>query len=68
MGPPETTERVGAAFVPRYLELLASGGSEAPNVRLARLGVDVTDPSFWELGLRLLGGMVMEAEGLAARL
>jgi oligoendopeptidase F len=59
---------VGPAFVPRYLELLAAGGSEAPHHLLARLGVDVTDPGFWELGLRLLGGMVSEAEELAGRL
>jgi oligoendopeptidase F len=58
----------GAAFVPRYLDLLAAGGSEAPHVLLGRLGVDVTDPQFWELGLRLLGDMVAEAEELAARL
>ena len=32
---------------------------------IARLGVDVTDPGFWELGLRLLGDMVGEAEDLA---
>jgi oligoendopeptidase F len=56
----------GAAFVPRYLELLQSGGSEAPHVLLAKLGVDVNDPAFWELGLRLLGDMVGEAESLAA--
>jgi oligoendopeptidase F len=55
----------GKAFVPRYLELLASGGSDAPHVLLARLGVDVTDPGFWELGLRLLDDMVGEAERLA---
>ncbi len=58
----------GPAFVPRYLELLAAGGSEAPHVLLARLGVDVTDPGFWELGLRLLGDMVAEAETLAERI
>jgi oligoendopeptidase F len=58
----------GAAFVPKYLELLASGGSAAPHVLLARLGVDVNDPGFWELGLRLLDDMVSEAEGLAAQL
>jgi oligoendopeptidase F len=58
----------GPAFVPLYLELLARGGSEAPHVLLGRLGVDVTDPAFWELGLRLLGDMVSEAEELAARL
>jgi oligoendopeptidase F len=58
----------GQAFVPRYLGLLSAGGSEAPHVLLARLGVDVTDPGFWELGLRLLDDMVSEAERLAAEL
>jgi oligoendopeptidase F len=37
-------------------------------VLLAKLGVDVTDPSFWELGLRLLTEMVADAERLAAAL
>jgi oligoendopeptidase F len=58
----------GPAFVPRYLGLLSSGGSDAPHVLLGRLGVDVTDPGFWELGLRLLGDMVRQAEEMAARL
>jgi oligoendopeptidase F len=58
----------GEAFVPKYLELLSSGGSEAPHVLLAKVGVDVTDPKFWELGLKLLGDMVTEAEQLAAQL
>ncbi len=55
----------GDRFVPRYLELLASGGSDAPHVLLAKLDVDVNDPQFWELGLRLLSEMVAEAEKLA---
>jgi oligoendopeptidase F len=55
----------GPAFVPKYLQLLSSGGSDAPHILLAKLGVDVTDPNFWELGLRLLGEMVADAEKLA---
>jgi oligoendopeptidase F len=55
----------GPAFVPRYLDLLSSGGSDAPHKLLAKMGVDVNDPGFWELGLRLLGDMVREAERLA---
>jgi len=58
----------GTAFVPKYLELLSSGGSESPPKLLAKLGVDITAPTFWELGLRLLGDMVSEAETLAGRL
>jgi oligoendopeptidase F len=55
----------GEAFVPKYLDLLAAGGSDAPDRLLAKLGVDVNDPGFWELGLRLLEDMVTEAEQLA---
>jgi oligoendopeptidase F len=58
----------GAAFVPRYLELLAAGGSEAPPVLLARVGLDITDPGFWDGGLALLASLVDEAERLAASL
>src|SRR6185312_11758558 len=58
----------GSSFIPKYLDLLSSGGSDAPDVLLAKLGVDVADPSFWQLGLRLLGDMVSEAEGLADQL
>lgn len=56
----------GPAFVPRYLELLSAGGSEAPHVLLGKLGMNVNDPAFWELGLHLLGEMVAEAEKLAS--
>jgi oligoendopeptidase F len=56
----------GAAFVPRYLALLRAGGSDAPAALLRPLGLDVTDPAFWEGGLTVLGEMVEEAERLAA--
>ncbi len=56
----------GAAFVARYLELLAAGGSEAPAALLTRVGLDVRDPRFWDGGLSLLEELVAEAERLAA--
>ena len=55
----------GEAFVPRYLELLAAGGSDTPQALLSRMGIDVSDPSFWDGGLALLEDMVTEAEALA---
>lgn len=58
----------GPAFVPKYLELLLSGGSESPPKLVAKLGLDIEDPGFWGLGLKLLDGMVGEAEKLAASL
>ena len=44
----------GRSFVPRYFELLASGGSDSPERLVARLGLDVTRPEFWETGLRVV--------------
>jgi oligoendopeptidase F len=55
----------GDAFVPRYVELLAAGGSDSPAALLSRIGLDVTDPSFWAGGLTLLEELVTEAEQLA---
>ena len=61
----QKSKEEGPSFVPKYLELLAAGGSDAPDRLLGRLGVDVNDPQFWEQGLKLLGSMVAEAETLA---
>jgi oligoendopeptidase F len=55
----------GNAFVPRYIELLSAGGSESPEKLLARVGVSINDPNFWQGGLDLLREMVEEAVGLA---
>jgi oligoendopeptidase F len=52
--------------VPRYLDVLRAGGSDEPPRLLAKLGVDVADPKFWDGGLALLGELVAEAETLAA--
>ena len=58
----------GARFVPAYLDLLGAGGSDSPPALLAKLGADINDPQFWDLGLRLLAGMVSEAEELASKI
>ncbi|MGH7801764.1 MAG: M3 family oligoendopeptidase [Thermodesulfobacteriota bacterium] len=58
----------GNVFVPRYIELLSSGGSDAPEKLLARVGVDITDPNFWQGGLDLLREMVNEAVALVDEL
>jgi oligoendopeptidase F len=54
----------GDAFVPRYIELLSAGGSDKPEKLLERIGVNITDPEFWQGGLDLLREMVYEAEEL----
>jgi oligoendopeptidase F len=55
----------GAPFVDEYLEFLAAGGSTRPDELVRRLGMDITDPGFWDAGLRILEGMVTEVERLA---
>jgi len=55
----------GDSFVPRYLDLLRAGGSQSPEVLLARLDIDITDPAFWSGGLALLEDMVDQAQELA---
>ncbi len=57
----------GDKFVPRYIGLLSSGGSESPPNLLSRVGVDIDDPGFWQGGLDLLRDMVSEGFELAGK-
>lgn len=61
----EKYEQEKEAFVPKYMDMLSRGGSESPVDLLARLGIDLNDVHFWDLGLRQLGRMVDEVEKLA---
>jgi oligoendopeptidase F len=53
-------------FVDDYLEFLAAGGSTRPDELVRHIGMDITDPGFWDAGLKILDGMVSEVERLAA--
>src|SRR6202165_168072 len=55
----------GPDFVEDYLEFLAAGGSTRPDELVKRIGLDITDPGFWDAGLKILDGMVTEVERLA---
>ncbi len=55
----------GDEFVPQYLELLKAGGSEDPKDLLKKIGVDITDPDFWERGIRVLSDKLEKMEELA---
>jgi len=56
----------GEDFVPRYLELLAAGGSRSPEELAAIAGLDLEDPSFWAQGLELVREQLGNAEAAAA--
>ena len=55
----------GDEIVPGYLEMLAAGGSKSPEELGRMVGVDLTDPGFWDRGLDLVEGQVDEAVAAA---
>jgi oligoendopeptidase F len=54
----------GDSFKPKYLRILAAGGSEAPVKILADAGVDIRSAAFWQGGFDVLSRMVDELEKL----
>jgi oligoendopeptidase F len=61
----ERYEQTGPELVPRYLEMLAAGGSRTPQELGAIVGVDLADPGFWTAGLDLVERQLQEAEAAA---
>lgn len=59
-------KETGSAFVPKYLDLLATGGSEAPRDILAQMGVDMSSEAFWQSGFDQIGEMVEQLESTLA--
>jgi oligoendopeptidase F len=55
----------GESFAPRYLELLAAGGSRSPEGLGAMVGIDLSDPGFWDSGLDLVEQQLASAAELA---
>ena len=47
-------EEQGSEFVPRYLDLLRAGGSLPPEELGKIVGVDLSDPQFWDRGLDIV--------------
>lgn len=56
----------GDAFVPKYLELLAAGGSRWPEELGRIVDCDLADPGFWDAGLAIIDTKLTEAEQAAA--
>ncbi len=58
-------EQRGEELVPRYLELLAAGGSRSPEELGQIVGIDLADPGFWDAGLDLVERQLQAAEEAA---
>lgn len=57
--------REGETFIPRYLKILAYGGSESPMKILTEAGLDVTSSTFWQGGFEVIKNMIDELEKLS---
>ena len=55
-------QKEGAAFVPKYLDLLSTGGSESPKTILAKVGVDMASEDFWQSGFDTIREMIHQLE------
>jgi len=63
----ERYKEEGADFVPKYLDVLAMGGNDYPDNILAKAGVDLNDPAFWQGGIDVVRRMIEQEEELAKR-
>lgn len=60
----EQYRKEGEAFKPRYLRLLAAGGSASPAQILREAGVDIHLASFWQGGFDVVAGLIEQLEAL----
>ena len=58
-------EERGTSFVDSYLELLRQGGSKSPQELGHIVGVDLSDPTFWDGGLSIIEEQLNAAEQAA---
>lgn len=57
-------EEEGSPFIPRYVELLSSGSSDTPQALLQRVGLDISQPSFWDAGFKTVEALIDDFEKL----
>ncbi|WP_377841917.1 M3 family oligoendopeptidase [Bosea sp. UC22_33] len=57
-------QNAAEGFQERYFALLSAGGSKPYGELLAPFGLDAKDPGFWQIGLRMIEGMIIELEGM----
>jgi oligoendopeptidase F len=54
-------------FAERYLAMLSAGGTKHHAELLAPFGLDARDPAFWQIGLGMIEGMIIELESLEGK-
>jgi oligoendopeptidase F len=64
----EQYQNIGEPFVEKYIDLLAAGGSDFPRNLMGEIGMDITDPGFWQKGCDFIERMIAQAEEEAHKL
>ncbi|MHA1671912.1 MAG: M3 family metallopeptidase [Promethearchaeota archaeon] len=54
----------GKEFIPKFIQLLSSGGSQSLEQQGKLVGFDITKPEFWELGIKQYEDFVNQLENL----
>ncbi len=57
-------EKAQEGFAERYLAMLSAGGTKHHSELLAPFGLDARDPAFWQIGLKMIEGLIAELEAL----
>ena len=55
----------GKSFVPRYIKILAAGGSRKPEELLIEAGIDISREEFWQQGFDYAQEMIQQLKSLA---
>ena len=50
----------GKSFVPRYLNILSSGGSRKPEELLKESGINISNEEFWQQGFDFVAMKIQE--------
>src|SRR5699024_9846985 len=60
----EEYRKTGDDFADKYIGMLEAGGSDWPEQIVGKLGLDITQPDFWNNGLSAIRQMIEQAEKL----
>jgi oligoendopeptidase F len=55
----------GESFVPKYIKFLSSGESASPEELVTGMGVNLSDPNFWQNGFDYVAGLLEEFKQLS---
>jgi oligoendopeptidase F len=57
-------EQEGKSFIPRYVQLLETGGADSPENLTKKMGFDIRRAEFWESGFRVMRSYLEDLKAL----